>query len=264
MVAWHDGEGAVIRALGLDLAWSPRNPTGVAVIAGDESGGTLIYNGIRQSDAELTAFVAEYGGVGGVLVAIDAPTLVPNETGLRPGERDLNAVYRQYDAGAHPSNRQRLTSFGGGKVRGEVIVALLEQQAIRHHPYLTTRTAARQSFEVYPHPATVALFGLSRTLKYKAKPGRDYPSRYAAFGQLEAHLLSLAIAEPALIIPVATFASDLTSLKGAKLKDYEDRLDAILCAYVAFYYWYWGPQRVTVFGDTESGHIVVPHLSRLG
>ena len=27
--------------------------------------------------------------------------------------------------------------------------------------------------EVYPHAATVALFGLDKTLKYKAKPGRD-------------------------------------------------------------------------------------------
>ena len=32
---------------------------------------------------------------------------------------------------------------------------------------------ARRAIEVYPHPATVALFRLGRTLKYKNKPGRD-------------------------------------------------------------------------------------------
>src|SRR6202000_2217689 len=33
--------------------------------------------------------------------------------------------------------------------------------------------AARRAIEVYPHPATVVLFKLARTLKHQAKPGRD-------------------------------------------------------------------------------------------
>lgn len=250
----------MIRALGLDLAWSPRNPSGGAVILGNASGGELTASTILHDDASIAAFVAEHAASGSVLVAIDAPTLVPNETGLRPGERDLNAAFRKYDAGAHPSNRQRLAAFGGGTVRGEVIVGLLAQQAIHHNPYVVAQEPTRQAFEVYPHPSTVALFNLPRTLKYKARPGRDYPFRYAAFRQLESLLQGLAVAEPPLHIPAPFFAAELEGLRGTRLKDYEDRLDAILCAYVAYYYWYWGEARVQVFGDEVTGHIVVPKL----
>ena len=46
----------------------------------------------------------------------------------------------------------------------------------------------------------------------------------------------------------------------AMLKRYEDRLDALTCAYVAAYYLRWGAERVQVLGDTMTGHIVVPRM----
>jgi predicted RNase H-like nuclease len=47
-------------------------------------------------------------------------------------------------------------------------------------------------------------------------------------------------------------------MRGATLKCYEDLLDAIVCAYVAYYCWYWGPERYQIFGDLPSGHILIP------
>jgi predicted RNase H-like nuclease len=39
----------------------------------------------------------------------------------------------------------------------------------------------------------------------------------------------------------------------------EDPVDAVVCAYVALY-WYRRPEDVTVYGDYESGYIVTPTL----
>ena len=39
----------------------------------------------------------------------------------------------------------------------------------------------------------------------------------------------------------------------------EDPVDAVLCAYVALY-WYHRPDDVTIYGDFETGYIVTPSL----
>ena len=52
--------------------------------------------------------------------------------------------------------------------------------------------------------------------------------------------------------------SDPTSLRGAALKYHEDRLDAVFCALLAWYFWRWGSARNDVFGNLESGYSVVP------
>ena len=57
---------------------------------------------------------------------------------------------------------------------------------------------ARRAIEVYPHPATVALFGLGRTLKYKHKTGRDLDLLRAELLALMGFLEGLADADPAL------------------------------------------------------------------
>jgi predicted RNase H-like nuclease len=57
-------------------------------------------------------------------------------------------------------------------------------------------------------------------------------------------------------------AIDTNSLRGAALKSNEDALDAIVCAYIAYYYWFWGSTGTHLFGDLESGYIIVPTLER--
>lgn len=49
-------------------------------------------------------------------------------------------------------------------------------------------------------------------------------------------------------------------MPGPALKIHEDRLDAIVCGYLAFYFWYWRDDRNEVFGDVNTGYIVNPRL----
>ncbi len=46
---------------------------------------------------------------------------------------------------------------------------------------------------------------------------------------------------------------------GKELKAIEDRLDSLLCAYVAAYWWYWGEAKNMVLGNLDTGFIVIPH-----
>jgi predicted RNase H-like nuclease len=46
---------------------------------------------------------------------------------------------------------------------------------------------------------------------------------------------------------------------GAALKEVEDKLDAVVCAFVGAYWWYWGLARNTVYGSSDTGYIVVPN-----
>ena len=73
--------------------------------------------------------------------------------------------------------------------------------------------------------------------------------------------------EPALNVkssfPVKTsglFSIDFfsSSPTGAELKAAEDKLDSLICAYVAAYWWYWGEQRNLVLGDVSTGYIITP------
>src|SRR5262245_29998027 len=132
----------MISCIGVDLAWSPRNPTGAATIMGDESGGALIETALLGGDEAIIAYIERSAGDGPALVAVDAPLCVPNQTGRRPAEAAIGRTFGRYQAGAHPANRQRL-AFDGA-VRGEALVAALCQRGFVHRPAVAAGALVRQ------------------------------------------------------------------------------------------------------------------------
>ncbi len=115
--------------------------------------------------------------------------------------------------------------------------------------------------EVFPHPAHIVLFGLTRTLKYKAKPGRDYGSRWAAMNEYVRLLRGLADFNPPLDLPPDWPPADVSGIVGGALKRLEDGLDALTCAYIVLWYWRWGAAGAEVLGDLTEGYVVVPRRS---
>ena len=252
--------------IGVDLAWSSRNPTGLAALRWDGEVARLVeplLSTAVYSDGEIASYINAVAARGSVLVAIDAPLTVPNQTGRRSGEAELNTVFARFHAGAHPANRQRLTGYNGGVVRGEELLSLLAPLGIRHDPVIKTRQPLRQAFEVYPHPAMVVLFRLDKVLKYKTKPAISLEQRLTAFQSYQQHLGSLRTATPSVLLPEELLAGTHLVKRGRALKAYEDQLDAVFCAYVALYYWWWGTERCRIFGDIEQGYIVAPVDARV-
>src|SRR3954466_5968541 len=150
--------------IGLDLAWGEKRPTGLAVL---DDAGRLLRLSAHGTDEDILASLASYVD-GPCLVALDAPLLVTNAAGNRPCEAALNRDFARFQAGAHPANTAK-PEFAD-LPRGARLASALGLD-------MDPRSASeRRAIEVYPHPATVALFRLGRTLKYKDKPGRDRES----------------------------------------------------------------------------------------
>ncbi|MFN8500277.1 DUF429 domain-containing protein [Kouleothrix sp.] len=243
--------------IGIDLAWAPHNPSGAAIIRGDAHAGELADVALLGDLDEIAAYVASAAPAGTpALVAVDAPLWVPNASGRRPAEAELGAVFARYQAGAHPANRG-LPAFRQG-VRGELLVERMARLGFAHRCSVAPGAPVRQVLEVYPHAAMVALFGLARTLKYKAKPRRSRDTRLAAWAAYQRHLAGLAGFDPPLRGVAAFAGQDVAALRGRRLKGYEDQADAVMCAYIALYAFRWGAARCRCFGSMESGYIYTP------
>ncbi|GAB4068701.1 bifunctional ribonuclease/(p)ppGpp synthase [Angustibacter speluncae] len=240
--------------VGIDLAWGERNPTGLAVLDRD---GALVHVSTVRTDDQVVEALAPYT-TGPCLVAVDAPLVVTNSTGNRPAEAALNADFARFDAGAHPSNTGK-PEFRDGTTRGARLCARL---GLDINPRSRRR---RRGIEVYPHPATVALFRLGRTLKYKNKPGRTLEGLRSELLTLMTHLEGLSAAEPALHLGdddgawAALRLAATTASRKSGLREVEDQVDAVVAAYVALFAER-RPQDTTTYGDGETGFIVTPAL----
>ncbi len=244
-----------MRFAGVDLAWSPRNATGVVILDWDgATGRPRAWESALGDDEAIISVIVQELGKQGALVAIDAPLVVPNEEGTRPCDRTLSAAYRRQEAAAYPANRARL----GPAVRGEILVARLGTLGFVHAPKIARQKPVRQVVEVYPHPAMIELFGLERTLKYKARRNRSYRARWEGLERLKELLASLAQGEPALEADRLLGELAVRGVRGGKLKRAEDLLDALFCAYIALHLWYWGEAGYRCFGNLDTGYILVP------
>ena len=234
--------------VGLDLAWGEKKQTGVAAVDAD---GRLLHVGIAQDDAGIVDAVAPYTGEE-CIVAFDAPLVVNNPSGFRPAETEFNAVFQRFDAGAFPANT---TNPLFNPPRGAVLANTL---GLDMDP---GSTAERRAIEVYPHPATVVLFGLEKVLKYKKGP---FEERHGELLKLMTLIEGLDDASPRLRANRSMAWVDLrrrveAATRASQLDRDEDPVDAVMCAYIARY-WYHRPEDVTIFGDVASGYIVTPSL----
>lgn len=241
--------------IGLDLAWSDRNRTGAAVI---QHGRLQHATGTLTDNRTILAYVARHVPAHvPCVIAIDAPLCVPNQDGRRACDHAVSVEWARMQAGAYPANRRLLAR--GGVVRGEALAAALEQHygCVQAAP-VPRRGRGRYVCEVYPHPAHVALFELPRTLKYKRKPGRTHVAVAAEFRRYQTCLATLTGADPPLCGLGHWTAVDPATLRGRNLRELEEMLDAVTCAYVAWYAWWHGPSHQRVYGTIADGHILVP------
>lgn len=244
----------------MDLAWVARHRTGLAAAVD----GHVVDSTTVVTDDQICAWLEPHLR-GPALVAVDAPLIVRNAAGTsRRCDRAITSVFGASHAGAHSANLG-IASFAAG-VRAERLAIRL---GLGMDPVLAPGQPLRRMIEVYPHPAMVSLFGLRFTLKYKAKRGRDLPSRRTAFAELVRHLTTLDSTEPCLEVrsaPRWRLLCDVvaTGQSAGQLDIAEDELDAFMCAYIGFYYWRHGTDRCRIVGDLDSGYIVTPVTQELG
>lgn len=241
---------------GFDSAWGAGNTGAVCELVLQDDGALLLQKG-EPSSAAWDYAVGRAGRVAdGTLSvwAIDQPLCVANESGCRPVEADLaRALMADFGCGAHSSNLSNPCWTAGARIWD--LLRTLAANGYRHDPMaIPAAKEGRYYFECYPHPAILGLFDLDRILRYKVRH-RDS----GAWQQLVQFLRSLASAE----LPIANIGSFVTEGL-TQNQDNENKLDAIISAYVAAYWWKYGTERSTMIGDATTGYIVTPHSDRTG
>ena len=252
-----------MKFLGIDLGWKSQ-PSGLCYL--ELIDGKLQLQDLDRLDAiaDILAWVDNCVKADeSAIIAVDAPTLIPNATGSRLPDKLTHKHFGKYHAGCYPANlglafAQRTVNFG----------LELESRGYLHAPTMEAQKPGRYQIEVFPHPAIVKLFSLERILKYKKGRIGD---RHLELTKLYNYIIDiLPTLEPSLdkdtnsdflkfvsgACPQDIFLT--STCTGKVLKAAEDKLDSLICAYVAAYWWYWGEQRNLVLGDANTGYIVIP------
>ena len=245
-----------MKFVGLDFGWM-RGESGVALFDTHDDGATLSLVEVcaLPSTAAVLAWLdARIAPREPALVAVDAPTIIPEGVAMRVADKLTHTHFGRQHAGAYPANR-RLPFAASTLALG----GALEDRGYAHAPTIAPRAPGRFQIECFPHPAMLRLFGLSTILRYKKGNVAERRAGLARLRKLIAtHLVT---GDPVLATPL-----QLPSLPargaGVALKRVEDQLDAVVCAYVGAHWWRWGTARNEVLGDRDGGYIVVPAPDR--
>jgi len=241
--------------IGIDLAWSSRNPSGLAALvpAGPDLGIRALEVG--ETDDEIVSFVSEHLARLTV-VMVDAPLVIPNRRGMRECDRLTHVHFGRQQAGCYPANRVNMGRYTGGVPRGERLGRRFERLGfpwpLRGLPRAGVR-GGRWLFECYPHPAQVRLFPRERVHK-NTPPRQPWGMARAEFRRYLD--LVRALRRPRIRLPAGLLRElDVARAVGRGYKRREDLLDAIFCAYLAALV----PRgALEMLGEPERGSIVVP------
>jgi len=251
--------------LGVDAAWTTTQPSGVALVVETSRGWRLIAvadsyqrfhgqaDGTEQEPrpfgtppdaAALLRSAAKLSGKSVDLVAIDMPMAHSPITGRRAAD---DAVSKEY------GGRKCATHSPSATRPGRVSDLLKRKFETQGFPLCTETCQTPALIEVYPHPALLELAAATERLPYKAAKIRNYwpdLDRSERIGLLLAQweniiaLLDKEIAGTRSALPPLVH-----SAKAFERKAYEDKLDAIVCAWVGICAL---EGRVRALGDKDS------------
>ncbi len=244
--------------LGLDLAWTPHNETGVCLLETHGSRVELRRLGCAvESAVSFAQTVTELGP--DVVVAVDAPLV---RTASCVAERELARVFGRFHASAYTASVDFLMrrNLMAGPQLGEALRAA----GVELNPTsLLPGARGRYAFEMYPHAAHVVYFTLERRLLYKKGRLSARRTGLAGYQSLLATLLERDLPGVAASLELHALLGEGSLIGGGRaLKHVEDQLDALTCAYAAFIAWRDGITPEEVFGSHPDGYIVVPGMHR--
>lgn len=241
--------------VGFDSAWAGKAPGGIAwasfVDHRLESCAEPQLAGFDDAARRIETLRTEHDYV---LVAIDQPTVVPNQTGQRPVDGVARSLIAQLRSGVQPANRSKATMFGPNAP----IWRFLERLRASQDP-AAARTAASGLYLLEVFPA-LALPALQPEIMARGKAAFYNPARKKTFTLADWRLVADAVRERAgeRGLPLLSgWLGRQTDLAAPDKQD-QDRLDAAICLLVALE-WRQAPRdRVAVIGDAKSGYMVTP------
>lgn len=254
------------RYFGVDLAWGlglphpvhgrvkKPNETGLCLL---DATGRILDAGWERGPDAVFAWIDRHLQPGDI-IAIDAPLIVPNPTGMRECEREVGRGYGRWKVGANASN-QALASRAGA-----VLLDLLETRGVAYTDG-TSPPAPGQSvaFECYPYTTLVGVdelgYDVERPRYKRLIPQlRGLEARRARADncdELIRRMTGLATATPPLDLRshevTAQLVDEPSTLGSTAYKHREDLLDAALCAWTAALWHVHGSSRTQSLGTAD-------------
>jgi len=265
--------------LGIDAAWTPRNPSGVALVVqnsgrwslarvassydlftGRKSGTLALAS--RPDIPALAAAAVRLAGTAIDVVTIDMPVSRAPITGRREADNAISRAFGGRGCSTHSPTPERPGALGAQITEGFRSCGYEVEAASRPGGTSPESTShPRPLLEVYPHTALLALLGAPRRVPYKAgKSTRYWPGvpRATRIDRLLSVWARIHVALEERIAGVCSafshvFAEDRASSGGqltfAGMKSTEDAMDAVICAWVGVEYL---SGRAVPYGDSEA------------
>ena len=207
--------------IGVDLAWGEKNSSGFCALELKDEKLFIREIKLLQSLEDIITHIASYSN-DKVYVGVDAPLLVPNESGNREIEKKFNSDFSKYKIAMLPVNKSLLSKFSP-TIRSEELYKNLTELGFERN-----YNSQKVVFEVYPHSTIAICFNDYKILPYKRKKGRNTAFIKAQLDIYKKYLQGVLQED-------IFFDINIDILKGRALKSYEDQLDAITSAYTLYY-----------------------------
>ena len=239
-----------MRFIGIDLAWTYKNETGVCVL--DRSGHVEYLDSKVYTNEEILDVIKQHH-TEPLTIAIDAPLVVPNEGGSRGAEGAMmRAKINGHRISAFNSNRNYFTKVFG-EIRGETLMHMIQEEI----PGIQLGFDKMKSsiVETFPTGIVNGLFTEIAPVKYKRKPKTTFDETMTEMGRLLTRFGKLEHEEKIISGLISKIDYEVTSKKAHK--HLEDQIDAFLCAF-GMYSIYNGHALLEMFGTLDKGFIVIP------
>jgi predicted RNase H-like nuclease len=244
--------------VGFDSAWTDnvRKPGAVAALVFDDKQAPVFHPPKLATFAQASAFIASTSrGADYSLIAIDQPTVVPNDSGCRPVERVAASLISKLGGGVQPARR----GGGGAQMFGDTaaIWRFLQEIDAVQDPF-EARSAQEGSYLMEVFPA-LALPSFVPEIWRRGRSAKYNPAA-ALYRHQDWTLVCEGIASvfDALgIEDAAKFSRASRDLAGPAKAD-QDRLDALICLAIAVAWRRSQPESSAVIGDPQAGYVVTP------
>lgn len=239
-----------MKLAGIDLGWKGKGTNSAMTIGELQKKDFYIIDVITplRTIDEVAKALFVHSDIFGL--AIDAPLIVNNYSGQRTCERLLSSDYGSRKASCHSSNLTLYPNPAGVDLAKKLILK----------GYSHASLSDKFIIECYPHPAIIEIFGLSERILYKKGRVLIRRSGQKSLVKLISKLSKSLILMLDIPNNLRSFISPaiINNLKGKSLKENEDALDSIICAYIAALFKL-NVQSQT-FGDKKDGYIYVPQI----
>lgn len=195
-----------MKYLGIDFAWSKNNYSALSLL--DEN--NFLETVYIKDDQDILDYIQK---IKPDIIGVDAALEVKNETGNRIIENSILKDFAKYKLGIYPINKNIMKKLYGGN-RAQELFSKLNDFTLREN-----------LFEVYTHATIIRCFTKDQVLPYKRKKGRTTPFIKEQLGILQNYLNTVVIDMP---------SYNIKNLRSKDLKEIEDKLDSLVCAYTLY------------------------------